>query len=328
MPLDQSGAQFLGQLKSTIRGLLAWLGEEAHEPEHPPGAAPQAPGMAPRGRQPLPAASGGHDAGSPTTASPAGPQGTTGGGVKGGKDTALNAPASLAGGSFRAPHLTEAGNPRVPLQDCGDATNNGGWRSPPVTPRASIDSRGGARTGWRSPSFDLAPPPGRQAPPPGRRNNVATDPPVSEAQRRAMGAAKSGSSNLGIPQSVGKEFIEADPGGKLPATTDQPGSSGGTISADPIHAQALRSAPVGSQALNPPVATPRAADQPELREAAQGAAPSPGMQDPAIDPAKAYHKRQFDEKERLYKSMKGQQVPMAFQDKHLKDLDSLQKQML
>jgi hypothetical protein len=248
--------------------------------------------------------------------------------VKGGKDTALNAPASLAGGSFRAPHLTEAGNPRVPLQDCGDATNNGGWRSPPVTPRASIDSRGGVRTGWRSPSFDLAPPPGRQAPPPGRRNNVATDPPVSEAQRRAMGAAKSGSSNLGIPQSVGKEFIEADPGGKLPATTDQPGSRRGTISTDPIHAQALRSAPVGSQALNPPVATPRAADQPELREAAQGAAPSPGMQDPAIDPAKAYHKRQFDEKERLYKSMKGQQVPMAFQDKHLKDLDSLQKQML
>ena len=43
------------------------------------------------------------------------------------------------------------------------------------------------------------------------------DPPTSEAQRRAMGAAMSGNSNLDIPKSVGKEFIEADPGGKLPA---------------------------------------------------------------------------------------------------------------
>lgn len=47
-------------------------------------------------------------------------------------------------------------------------------------------------------------------------DKVATDPPVSEAQRRAMFAAKAGRSNLGIPQSVGKEFAEADPGGKLP----------------------------------------------------------------------------------------------------------------
>ena len=41
-------------------------------------------------------------------------------------------------------------------------------------------------------------------------------PPVSEAQRRAMGAAMSGHSTLGIPKSVGKEFIGADKGGKLP----------------------------------------------------------------------------------------------------------------
>ena len=41
-------------------------------------------------------------------------------------------------------------------------------------------------------------------------------PPRSEAQRRAMGAAASGKSNLGIPKKVGKEFIEADKGGKLP----------------------------------------------------------------------------------------------------------------
>ena len=42
-------------------------------------------------------------------------------------------------------------------------------------------------------------------------------PAVSEAQRRAMFAAAAGHSTLGIPQSVGKEYSEADKGGKLPA---------------------------------------------------------------------------------------------------------------
>lgn len=42
-------------------------------------------------------------------------------------------------------------------------------------------------------------------------------PPRSEAQRKAMFAAASGNSTLGIPKSVGKEFADADPGGKLPA---------------------------------------------------------------------------------------------------------------
>ncbi len=42
-------------------------------------------------------------------------------------------------------------------------------------------------------------------------------PPRSEAQRRAMGAAAGGKSSLGIPKKVGKEFIKADKGGKLPS---------------------------------------------------------------------------------------------------------------
>jgi len=42
-------------------------------------------------------------------------------------------------------------------------------------------------------------------------------PPVSEAQRRAMHAAAAGKSTIGIPKKVGKEFAEADPGGKLPS---------------------------------------------------------------------------------------------------------------
>lgn len=41
-------------------------------------------------------------------------------------------------------------------------------------------------------------------------------PPISEAQRKAMFAAKAGKSTLGIPKSVGADFVAADPGGKLP----------------------------------------------------------------------------------------------------------------
>lgn len=41
-------------------------------------------------------------------------------------------------------------------------------------------------------------------------------PAVSEAQRRAMFAAKAGKSTIGIPKAVGEEFAAADKGGKLP----------------------------------------------------------------------------------------------------------------
>lgn len=41
-------------------------------------------------------------------------------------------------------------------------------------------------------------------------------PPVSQAQRGAMAEAASGNSTLGIPKGVGKEFMDADAGGKLP----------------------------------------------------------------------------------------------------------------
>lgn len=41
-------------------------------------------------------------------------------------------------------------------------------------------------------------------------------PNVSESQRRAMAAAANGKSTLGISKSVGKDFMAADKGGKLP----------------------------------------------------------------------------------------------------------------
>jgi hypothetical protein len=55
---------------------------------------------------------------------------------------------------------------------------------------------------------------------------VATDPPVSQAQRGAMHAAAQGNSNIGIPQSVGREFANADPGGKLPEKKGQDNGGG------------------------------------------------------------------------------------------------------
>lgn len=47
-----------------------------------------------------------------------------------------------------------------------------------------------------------------------RRQQFATDPPVSEKQRRAMWAAAEGHSTLGIPKSVGKEYVGKDATGE------------------------------------------------------------------------------------------------------------------
>ena len=47
-------------------------------------------------------------------------------------------------------------------------------------------------------------------------------PAVSEAQRKAMFAAAAGHSTLGIPKKVGKEFANADKGGKLPERKKSP----------------------------------------------------------------------------------------------------------
>lgn len=63
---------------------------------------------------------------------------------------------------------------------------------------------------------------------PGVAAMMATDPPTSESQRKAMWAAASGHSTLGIPASVGREFAEADPGGKLP---EKKGNDAGLLSA-------------------------------------------------------------------------------------------------
>lgn len=44
-------------------------------------------------------------------------------------------------------------------------------------------------------------------------------PPVSQQQRKLMRAAASKKGGVaGVPQSVGKEFSQSDPGGKLPKT--------------------------------------------------------------------------------------------------------------
>ena len=52
---------------------------------------------------------------------------------------------------------------------------------------------------------------------------AAGDAPVSEEQRKAMAAAAGGKSDLDIPESVGKEFIDKDKGGELPEKADDEG---------------------------------------------------------------------------------------------------------
>lgn len=59
-------------------------------------------------------------------------------------------------------------------------------------------------------------------------------PPKSEAQRRAMHAAKSGKSTLGIPKSVGAEFVKADKGGKLPKRQRRNYAKGGEVDLDDL----------------------------------------------------------------------------------------------
>jgi hypothetical protein len=52
-------------------------------------------------------------------------------------------------------------------------------------------------------------------------------PPVSQQQRKAMFAAKAGKSTLGIPKSVGADFVKADKGGKLPKYAPKKSKKGG-----------------------------------------------------------------------------------------------------
>lgn len=54
-----------------------------------------------------------------------------------------------------------------------------------------------------------------------------TMPATSKKQLRAMAAAMGGSSNIGIPQSVGKEFVKATPkGANLPESAPKKGKKG------------------------------------------------------------------------------------------------------
>lgn len=57
-------------------------------------------------------------------------------------------------------------------------------------------------------------------------------PSVSDAQRRAMFAAASGHSTLGIPKKVGEEFVEADKRQDSPA---EEASESNTIDSRPAH---------------------------------------------------------------------------------------------
>ena len=50
-------------------------------------------------------------------------------------------------------------------------------------------------------------------------------PNISQSQRAAMASAAEGRSTLGIPAKVGKEFMAADKGGKLPQRAPKKGTA-------------------------------------------------------------------------------------------------------
>lgn len=52
-------------------------------------------------------------------------------------------------------------------------------------------------------------------------------PPRSQAQRGAMAEAEQGNSDLGIPQGVGEEYMDEDPGGLLPRRAPKKGKGRG-----------------------------------------------------------------------------------------------------
>jgi hypothetical protein len=87
--------------------------------------------------------------------------------------------------------------------------------------------------------------PSGRAPPMGKydepvRQRMATDPPVSEAQRKAMGAAASGHSTLGIPRSVGEHFLHDQVEAELPSERmrEPPTVARGQQGVDQEHADA------------------------------------------------------------------------------------------
>lgn len=84
--------------------------------------------------------------------------------------------------------------------------------------------------------------------------NDARDAPVSEAQRKAMGAAASGHSTLGIPKSVGSEFINKDPGGKLPERSKD--MSKDQTTPDPASGPMSTGGPVGEKESLPKTTEP------------------------------------------------------------------------
>ena len=59
-------------------------------------------------------------------------------------------------------------------------------------------------------------------------------PPVSQAQRKAMFAAASGKSTLGIPKKVGREFAAADMGGILPQKKRRNYAKGGAVDCESL----------------------------------------------------------------------------------------------
>jgi len=101
---------------------------------------------------------------------------------------------------------------------------------------------------------------------------VLSKPPVSEQQRKAMFAAANGKSTLGIPKSVGKEFADADTGGKLPKKKDK-AEKGEDCMKEDKEKTAKAAAPGATldySKINKPKKAPSEADAPTINYSASG----------------------------------------------------------
>lgn len=214
---DQNGTEFLGQLKNFARGLLAWVNEEGNEGEHVVGD------QEANNKDPIDKSL--HRAAGNILIEP-------NGGVLFLKRNSRDHQGEwgLPGGYLEEGEEPQDAAIRESREELGDAYQPGKL--------ALVDSRTTGDVNYTTfmqqvgstfepqlneehLEFKWAPLTEVPHPlHPGLKTTVdnllASDPPVSEAQRKAMHAAAGGKSTLGIPQSVGKEFAEADPGGTLP----------------------------------------------------------------------------------------------------------------
>jgi hypothetical protein len=161
----------------------------------------------------------------------------------------------------QGPGLSGPASKEVPQPGSGGDPKAAKKAEPPMAKPPSGQNMGTAVPSAKPKAPKVAGAPGA----PAIKAEELSKPPVSQAQRAAMGAAASGHSTLGIPKKVGKEFIDADKGGKLPEKKAE----------ESMGKAALPAAPKAQMAQHMNIAGSKAAAAPAAAGAKPAAMPSP-----------------------------------------------------